>query len=76
MERAAVGTLLGIHPRVAPNACHAPSTWPGEAFVAKHGVHEGSTLSARETMFWGYTHWLLHQFDVIELCALALVGSS
>ena len=48
MKRAAVDTLLGLHSRVAPNACHAPSSWPGEAFIAKHGVHDGSTLSARE----------------------------
>ena len=56
MKRAAVDTLLGLHSRVAPNACHAPSSRPGEAFIAKHGVHDGYTLGANETLCWGYTH--------------------
>ena len=62
MERAAVDTLLGLHSRVALNACQAPSPWPGEALDAKHGVHEGSALSARETLCWGYTHGMHRRF--------------
>ena len=38
-----VNTLLGLHSRVAPNVYPEPIAWSGKAFVAKNGVHDGST---------------------------------
>ena len=38
-----VNTSLGLHSRVAPKACQIPVSWSGKAFVAKHGVQDGST---------------------------------
>ena len=37
-----VNTLLGLHSRVAPDLYPEPIAWSGKAFVAKHGVHNGS----------------------------------
>ena len=42
----------------------------GNAPVAKHGARDGFTSGAREPLCFGYAHWLLYQFDVIELCGI------
>ena len=40
MKQAAVETLLGLHSLVAPNARQEPFSWPGKAYIAKHGAYE------------------------------------
>ena len=38
-----VNTLRGLHSRFAPDLYPEPIAWSSKAFVAKHGVHNGST---------------------------------
>ena len=71
-----VNTILGLHPRGAPNVCQEPFSWSGIAFVAKHSSYDALLCAVREALCRGCTHWLLNQFDVIGLCAPGLVGPS
>ena len=115
MKRTTVGTFPGLTSRVAPNACQNPSSWLGEAFVAKNcehyeaardvpcrifrdctqlllqtlavvpasrlgkalvaknATHDGSAFRKSWATYWGYTYWLLHQLDLIEIFFLVLV---